>query len=1052
MFQPCDENTAARQSAIGDYILGLDIGAASIGWAIIRLNGVEGEVVRAGSHLFEAGVDGGKMDPETALMRGKEQSRAKPRRDARALRRQIWRRARRKKKVLGALIASDLLPPGDIRTPAAIDAYIKRLDDELRESWANADAEHIERQNMHYRMRAAAATRPVERHELGRALYHLAQRRGFLSNRKTPERDGEERSEMKQHIGELADHISRHDPPTLGAYLASVDPDEQRIRSRWTSRSMYLEEFDRIWSTQADLLSLAEEQRQRIHTAIFHQRPLKDQSHLVGACSLTGGKRCPLGERPAQRFRVLQQVNHLRVIFGDLDERALTRQERDDLLNALCSDGDLTFTKARKAAGLPRNFTFSIERGGEKKLVGQRTDAGLRRIFGAERWNDLSEAEKDAVVHDVRSVREPDVLKRIGRNRWGLDAEAADALGDFTLEEGHAAHSREALLRLIPRMEHDGLSYAEARKDEYPEAFSSEQPHDILPPLEDWDRDLRNPSVVRALTELRKVVNAVVRRWGKPQRIHIELARDLKAGRSKREKIARRMRDREREREAAARAITSDLGLAQPKRWMIEKWLLAEECGWTCPYTGKCFGAHDLLGSNASFDVEHIWPFSRSLDNSYMNKTICHHEENRSRKRGRTPREAYGDDELEAILDRVRAFKGDPFVKREKRRRFTQPMDDGFALRHLQETRYIGRLACDYLGLLYGGRVEAQGTDLSARRIVTPSGGLTAWLRSGWGLHAVLSDRDEKQRNDHRHHAIDAIVIACADQAAIQRVANAAKRMEQQARERPFDEIPEPWDGFLDTVRDAIDKAVVSHRQSRKVRGALHKETLYSKEHNGKRRVRKRLDALSATDIQKERIVDRRALEAIRAKLDELAEKNPAKAFNDPNNLPTVKGTGGRPVALKKVRVEVGDQPRPFGKGVRRRYANPASNHHTRIVKKRNAEGEVVGWDDEPVVLADLAEQVVNEGRTRADDDLVFTLAANEYIEMDRKEGEGRALYRVQKISKGDIEIVHHTDGRTMAERQAAKARDRVSGASLYRRNARKAHVNYLGEISDAGG
>lgn len=1047
--------SSGQQPAEAPYVLGLDIGVASIGWALVEIGPDQSlqTLRRTGVHLFEAGIDAGKATPEDALAQGKEQSKATPRRDARALRRQTWRRARRKKKVLSTLIRIGLLPSGDIRTPQAIDSYLKTLDADLRKRLKSANDGHTDSQNLIYRLRAIAAEKIAKADELGRALYHLAQRRGFLSNRKTPPRGDEDESVMKQAIGELAQHIAKHQPPTLGAYLASLDPDQERLRGRWTSRQMYLDEFEQIWRVQAADHNLSEEDKADLHAAIFFQRPLKDQSHLIGRCSHTGEKRLALADRLAQRFRVLQQVNHLRLVFDDLAERALTAEEREQLIAALITEGDLTMSKARKIIGLPRSVTFSIERGGEKRLVGHRTDAKLCAVFGNQRWDALTEDKKDCAVHDVRSVRDVDVLRRIGRQRWGLDADAADKFAALTLEEGHSAHSRKALQQLMPHME-QGLSYSEARQATFPDSFGSADPLGELPPLHEWDQDLRNPSVARALTELRKLVNAIIRRWGKPERIQIELARDLKAGRSRREQIARRMRDRQRERERAAKRISDELGEPHPRRWMIEKYLLAEECGWVCPYTGRCFNLHELLGPDAQYDIEHIWPFSQSLDNSFLNKTICYLEENRGRKRKGSPATAYTSEELEQIVARVKTFKTHPFTRCKKLIRFTEEMPSGFANRHLTETREIDRRACDYLGLLYGGRVEAQGTAESKQRIVTPSGGLVAWLRRGWQLDAVLSDRDDKNRQDHRHHAIDAIVIACSNQATIKLLADSAERMERHARKRPFETVSAPWSDFVEDVRRSINAVIVSHRQERKVKGALHKESLYSKSHNGTHRIRKELANLSESEVKSDQIIDVRAREAIRARLAELSEKDPGKAFRTPEQLPLVRGADGKLVRLRKVRVRVKDKPRAFGSGVRQRFANTAANHHTRILAVYDKHGRMKSWKDEPVVLADLVELVTQQRTAAPRDDVVFTLAANEYVEMDRPDGDGRAIYRVRNLSANQNECTEHWDGRSTKEiiRQEGTRGVRFRGSSLFKRNARKIHVTYLGEVRHAGG
>lgn len=1053
------------------YILGLDIGVASIGWALVDLDdhGLPMGVRKAGVHLFDAGIDPGKSDPETALLQGREQSKATPRRNARAMRRQTWRRARRKRKLLRVLMGVGLLPESPVRTPEQIDSYIKKLDRDLTARLR--DLSHAESQLITYRLRAFAAERPVERYELGRALYHLAQRRGFLSNRKSPERSDEDKSEMKKSIGELADAIAQHNPPTLGAYLASLDPDDERIRNRWTSRGMYLDEFERIWSVQAPALGLDDDQRDEIHEAIFFQRPLKDQSHLVGRCSLVEGhKRCPIGERVAQRFRVFQQVNHLRVVLDDLTERPLSKNERDAIASELLSEGDLTIPKARKVAGLPKSSTLSIERGGEKKLIGHRTDAKLRTIFGADKWDMMSEGDKDTIVHALRSFRDRDALRRYGVRRWGLDGDAADTFADTTLEEGHAAHCREALEKLVVRMGRDGLSYSEARKDEFPDSFASAEPRDILPPLNEWEKDLRNPSVARALTELRKVVNTIIRRWGKPERIHLELARDLKSSRSRREKQTRRMRERESDRERAANAIVQKLGIHEPKGWMIEKWLLAEECGWVCPYTGRHFGASELLGRDSQYDVEHIWPMSQSLDNSYMNKTICYHEENRNRKKGRSPASAYSPDELGPMLERVRSFKCDPFTKQKKLQRFSEPVEGGFTNRHLQETRYIGRMACDYVGLLYGGRSEDVGMTIRRQRIITPSGGLTSWLRRGWGLDAVLSDDGDKSRDDHRHHALDAIVVACADQAAIKRLSEAAQRMEKLQKERPFDSVNHPWDDFVENVAAAIEPIIVSRRISKKVSGGLHKDTIYSKPHrsNGGAehyRTRTSLDKLTVADLTKGRIIDKRAEAAITAKLNELGEPNPAKAFKDPANLPTVRGAGGKPITLRRVRVAESVKPTTIGRGPSERRVKSESNYHT-VVYEIPEKGGSVKWAHAVVPLLD-AVAIAKPGAPGREDGTVvpihpalpkgarvlFTLTNGECLEMEDPKQRGiRDVFRVRQISDSEILVVRTTDNRA----SAVSGRDRIritgKGDKLRELGARKVRVTLLGEVVDAGG
>jgi len=1163
----------------GGYVLGLDLGVSSIGWAVLQPDGSGRPcgVIDTGVHLFEAGVGEGSYE------QGREESKAGPRRAARAMRRGHWRRQRRRQKVLRALQEHGLLPEGDVSTPERVDAYVKALDRELRRRWCGTGA-HREHVIYPLQIRAAAVGGALEAHEVGRAIYHLAQRRGFVSNRRTGGgEDDEEEGKVHTAIGELDERIRASGEPTLGAYLATLDPDEERIRGRWTARRMYEEEFSAIWAAQsAHHASMTDEAREEIQEAIFHQRPLRKQSHLIGRCSLIPKKRrAPAAHRQYQRFRLLQKLNDLEIIEPGKPKRKPSEEERERILSLLEREGAVRFTTLRqkkRGLGLAKGTTFNFESEGETSLVGHRTDAKLREVFG-DRLDALGEEEKDQVVEDLRSIREPEALRKRGRVHWGLSEEAAVRLSELRLEEGYGRLSLAATRRLLPRLER-GEALESARKEEFPESFEAVEPVDELPPLSPSARkriadpaaraaverfgEIRNPAVERALTELRRVVNAIVRRHGKPGVVRIELGRDLKRGRKERERISKRNAQQRTAREAAKGRIIEEVKIADPKPTDIEKVLLADECGWRCPFTGRCFGMRELLGPEPQFDVEHIWPYSRSLDNGFINKTICAIDENRNRKRNRTPREAYAGTPgaYEAILERVRAFKGDARTRAEKLARFEAAgIPEEFLTRHLNDTRYMSRRAAEYVALLYGGLSD----DAHTRRVRTTTGGLTSVLRRGWGLNRILGSIDAKNRADHRHHAIDAVVVGLTDVGTVQRASRAAQEAERRGSGRLFESFELPWEGFREEVERVVGGIVVSHRQSRGLSGKLHEETLYSAPIGGRdarttgdarptadgaggrdarptgdarptadgaggrdarttgdarptadgaggrdarptvHHVRKELWKLTAKEVGQ--IVDGRTRALVRAKLEELGEADPKKAFAPPEHLPTHTDGSGRVRRLRKARVQTGKKPVAIGSGANRRYVKPGANHHTVIVAHLDAQGREVKWTDHPVTLLEAyrrkaaGEPVVQREwgpRKAAGEPVVqrewgprkaggtpaplkafkFSLMVNEFIEMDTDGGRGaasvgqaggrgaasvgqaggrdarptRRVYRVLSVSAGDIEVCEHTDGRSSAERRAAGDRDRVQGASLFRRNARKVSVTYLGEVRRAGG
>lgn len=1035
--------------------LGLDLGTESIGWAIIDASeGRQRAPVVAGVHRFDAGVEG---DYES----GRDESRAKHRRDARQPRRQHWRRAWRRKRILRLLQRNRLLPPGQIDSPADVHQYLSHFDAVLRER-VNNDGDRVANHMLPYLLRRRALDEPLEPHDLGRALYHLAQRRGFLSNRKTAARE-DDKGTVKTAIGELRTEMTRAGARTLGEYLAQLDPERERVRRRWTARDMFIDEFDAIWTAQTPHHPklLTTELRDQLFHAMFYQRPLKSQHHLIGTCELVPGeRRVPWALLLAQEFRLLQRVNDLTIIAPI--QRNLTDDERAKLLAALDRNGDHTFATIRRLLKLRKDTHFNLQSEGEKEIPGNRTNAKLAEIFG-DRWFSMSRDDRDQVVEDLLSFEREDALIRRGERHWKLSVEQAEKLAAVQLEPDYARHGRTALRRLVARMS-DGTQYASARKAEFPEQFEARPALNQLPPVKEA-LSIVSPAVLRAMTELRKVLHALIRRYGKPDVIRIELARDLKRSRKQREVFSKRNAQNRRERERAKAKILEEMGNAEPSKTDTLKVLLAEECGWKCPFTGRSISMQSLVGANPEFDIEHIWPFSRSLDNGYPNKTLCYHEENRARKRNHTPWEAYGrtPDRWDEIVGRVQRFKGES--ARSKLHRFTATeIPDDIAARELQETRYISRMAGQYLALLYGGSSDEQ----HQQRIYVSTGRITAHLRNEWQLNAILGDGGTKSRDDHRHHAVDAVAIALASPAIVHQLARAAEKAPQHGR-CLFAPVPVPWPGFLDDVRrvvlgdpnDPLSGILVSKRVSRKLNGPLHRDTLYSKPIPGyerdTRHVRKQLHKLTPAELKRDAIVDPIVRKLVQECYAQSSADKPKDAFADPSNHPLIHTRGGRDVPIHKVRLRAKVKPWSIAEDARKRWvtATAGSNHHTVIVALLDNHGNEKRWEDHPVSRFEVME------RRRRGEPIVqrdwgpqrrfkFSLVQDDHILLDH--GEAPRLYRVQKISKGDIEFRLHSDARTVDQIGKAGARVRASGDKLRRLHACKVHVTHLGEVHNAGG
>lgn len=1031
------------------YVLGLDLGVSSLGWAVLDLDkqGVPCAVRDTGVRIFEAGVEGSAEN----ITQGKDSSRAAVRREKRQPRRQQWRRQWRHKKLFLSLQKHGLLPPSPDANSQSRKDLFDALDAELAQKHIPA-GDHLAAQRLPYTLRANAARGPVDKYELGRALYHLGQRRGYLSNRQGSE-DEEEAGKVRTGIGELAEAKGEL---TLAQYFAErVDPFKQRFRKRYTSRDMYKTEFLAIRTAQQSAHpEIGKEAWDQIQDAIFFQRPLKSQKHLIGRCELEPKRRrCPAALPIFQEFRILQTVNHLQVRLPDRTTRFLTPDEREKLVAALSEQGEMSFKSAAKLVKLPKGATFTMAEY-EDSLVGHRTNSKLEGIFGP-KWYTLPASEQTQIVYDVSNYRKPEALARRAMQKWGLDEDAAKALSRARLEPDFGRHSRQALERLVPLMR-TGMPYATARKEAYPESFQSNEPQPSLPPVKIWNRDIKSPAVLRALTELRKVVNALVVKYGKPVRIHVELARDLKNSRDRRKTIWKNNQENRKRREKAVREMLDKFPGRHASQRDIDKWLLATECGWTCPYTGKPISAEGLIGDHPQFDIEHIYP-RRYLDDSFSNKTLCHVDYNRNVKRDRLPFHSAGGETpaFDEMIQRVQAFQG--HARDEKLRRFrAHEVPDDFTQRQLNDTRYNSRLATDYVAVLYGGRIDPGQT----QRVYTPTGTLTGMLRRVWGLNSILGS-EEKDREDHRHHAIDAVVVALIDQRTIQIAGNAAHDEFIHGSNRFLKHVRQPWEGFASDAKKSIHAINVSHRSTRTLAGPLHAETNYSREisrRDGSKEfhVRKELQKLTEKEILGDQIVDPVVRAAVQAKYAELLSIRPkAKPFQlwgdtvkQRDDYPYLTTKSGERIPIFKVRLRTDSKPRAIAKGMRERRvaSGKDSNYASMVYAVLDKNGKELKWEHEIITRLEAHERyaanhkvegekilIPNETETRR---FKFSLMKNDCLLLQGPTGDD-VLYRVQKLSQNEIQLCAHNVATVTTETRSPW--DRISSIdSLRKRNARK--------------
>ena len=428
-----------------------------------------------------------------------------------------------------------------------------------------------------------------------------------------------------------------------------------------------------------------------------------------------------------------------------------------------------------------------------------------------------------------------------------------EALLDIRFDKFHAL-SLKALRQIVPHME-AGLRYDEACEKagyHHSQLFKiGEGTRKTLPPLysgrdksgrmvfnEELGDIPRNPVVLRALNQARKVLNALVLKYGSPNAVHIEMARELSKPFDERNKIGKEQ-DAYRERnEKDRQTFLSEYEIVgAPRGGDFDKWKLYREQQGKCAYSVERIDIHRLL-EPGYVEIDHALPYSRSFDDSKNNKVLVLAKENRD-KGNRTPYE-YLDGEHESPSWRqfvafVESNKSYRQAKRSRllRKDFGKEQSEEFRERNLNDTRYVCRF--------FKHQVErflrlAEGSE--EKRCVVVSGQLTAFLRARWGL---LKVRDESDR----HHALDAVVVAACSHSMVKRLSDYARRKElDQVRDgfvdletgeiisptmhqRLVEHFPDPWPYFRDEVqvRLKIDDAALMRTELERL-GSYSPETL----------------------------------------------------------------------------------------------------------------------------------------------------------------------------------------------------------------------------------
>ena len=320
----------------------------------------------------------------------------------------------------------------------------------------------------------------------------------------------------------------------------------------------------------------------------------------------------------------------------------------------------------------------------------------------------------------------------------------------------------------------------------------------------------------------------MAREYGTPDQINVELARDVYNDHDERKKIEARQKEYAEEKEKAKVLAQSKTGIENIGGRDLLKFRLYEQQDGKCIYSGEALDLRRLTEQDYC-DVDHIIPYSRSLDNSQSNKVLCLSRENRQ-KSDKTPLEYISDPVKQAeFIARVKSMKG--LNKAKKDRLLTRGFDEReveFRDRNINDTRYMARYVMKYLDDCID---FSQSKAAIKDRVQSRNGALTDFLRHQWGL------RKDRAEND-RHHAQDAIVIACATNGYTQYLACLSKIFEnKQAYANKYGEpwykafkqrVKQPWDGFYQDVQASLAEVFVSRPPRKNATGEIHQDTVHT--------------------------------------------------------------------------------------------------------------------------------------------------------------------------------------------------------------------------------
>lgn len=757
------------------YIIGLDIGIGSVGWAVVRNDDDCKRLEDFGARIFESGE---------IIESNKNIRKSQRRRKYRGMRRRIRRRNHRKERLKNYL--------ENIK-------FVNRA--ELSEFFAKNNHDIID-------IRVRALDEKVTPVELTAALLHIAKRRGYKAfyelsdennNAKDKKAKEEEEKDIYKALTNTADVIKNGGYRSIAeAIMKDSEHFSDKISGRYKYRNikekdekgkkksdgkisendilfpteMFEDEVRKILSKQKEFYSqLTDESIDKIFDIIFSRRDFEDgpgntddeNRPYKGFVDSIGN--CPYykNEKRGHRYTVigdlfalankLSQYKYVEKNTGEVVK--LPRDLMRNIVNQSLQSGSITKTKINELAkelnivilntktAKNENIADCIKYLKAVKPIFESYGFDWDKLISEEYTdqNSLLNRVGDTISFNITPKRRIDALNKIDELKGKDELIKKLSKQNFS---GTAKVSDKYMIDAINAF-FDGTLVGEFQANVQQDEFSVSIKTEKLLKLKPFDNNseyAQNPVVFRAINETRKVVNAIVQKYGAPNAMNIEIASELNKSFDTRQKISTQQNKNEKERKNAIKQISLITGLDEReiRSQYIERYLLGELQGWRCMYSNEEITnkKEAILNKGKQYEIDHIVPFSRILDDTLNNKALVLARENQ-KKGARTPLMYLSAEKEKEFKQRVnKLFKGNKITEKKYRCFMLESLvgEDAekilgdWKTRNLNDTRYIAKFLVKYFNdNLYFAREKG---DDKRPVVYAVKGAITSSLRRQW--------------------------------------------------------------------------------------------------------------------------------------------------------------------------------------------------------------------------------------------------------------------------------------------------------------------------------